>query len=57
MTSPVESMNPGDQYAEAAGDPGEAADLAVTTGRAHESGMPDVPLDESLLEPAEGATP
>jgi hypothetical protein len=30
-----------DQYAKTAGDPGEGADLPVTTGRAPEAGEPD----------------
>lgn len=55
MTSPVEPTNQGDLYAEAAGDPGEAAELAATTGRAHEAGTPDAALDESLLDAAEAA--
>ncbi|HEY6116826.1 MAG TPA: hypothetical protein VI172_12785 [Candidatus Dormibacteraeota bacterium] len=35
-----------DQYAEAFGDPGAAADLPVTTGRDVVTGEPDRPLEE-----------
>lgn len=34
-----------DQYAEAAGDPGAAADLPATTGRDVLTGEPDRPLE------------
>jgi hypothetical protein len=39
--------NTGDEYAEAAGEPGEAADLPATTGRDPEAGTPDRPLEET----------
>lgn len=35
-----------DQYAEAAGDPGQAAELPATTGRDVVRGEPDRPLQE-----------
>jgi hypothetical protein len=35
-----------DQYAEAAGDPGQAADLPATTGRDVLTDAPDRPLEE-----------
>ncbi|MFG3585145.1 hypothetical protein [Streptomyces sp. NPDC047990] len=38
---------PQDQYADAAGDPGEAAGLPVTTGRDPEAGEPDRILEEA----------
>jgi len=37
---------PEDQYAEAAGDPGQAAELPATTGRDTVEGAPDRPLEE-----------
>ena len=40
------STPPDSGYAETAGDPGEAADLPVTTGRDPESGEPDRTLKE-----------
>ncbi|WTW96612.1 hypothetical protein OG216_26025 [Streptomycetaceae bacterium NBC_01309] len=36
----------GDEYAETAGDPAEAADLPATTGRDAEAGTPDTEYDE-----------
>jgi hypothetical protein len=46
---PVEDpMNDdGNEYAETAGEPGEAADLPATTGRDPEAGTPDSPLEET----------
>jgi hypothetical protein len=35
-----------DQYADAAGDPGQATELPATTGRDPEAGEPDRPLQE-----------
>lgn len=35
-----------DQYAEAAGDPGAAAELPATTGRDVLTGAPDRPLED-----------
>ena len=35
-----------DTYAEAAGDPGDAANLPATTGRDPEAGTPDVEVTE-----------
>jgi hypothetical protein len=35
-----------DQYAEAAGDPGQAAQLPATTGRDADRNEPDRPLEE-----------
>lgn len=38
----------GDVFAEAAGDPGEAADLPATTGRDAFADLPDVEVDEEV---------
>lgn len=43
----ADEFESGDVFAEAAGDPGEAADLPATTGRDPEAGVPDAVLDES----------
>lgn len=37
---------PDDQYAETAGDPGDAANLPATTGRDPEAGEPDRVVEE-----------
>jgi len=41
---------PGDSYAEAAGDPGEAAGLPATTGRDPAAGSPDRPYEGELFD-------
>lgn len=46
MTNPV---NAGDIYAEAAGDPGEAADMPVLTGNSPAAGESDVEFDEAAV--------
>ncbi|MCF2525834.1 hypothetical protein [Yinghuangia soli] len=50
MTSPA---NDGDAYAEAAGDPGEAAEMPVLTGNSPGAGQADVEFDEAAAIAAE----
>jgi hypothetical protein len=52
MTSPAHD---GDAYAEAAGDPGEAADLPVLTGNSPGAGQADVEFDEAAVIAEESA--
>lgn len=46
----ADEFEPGDVFAETAGDPGEAADLPATTGRDPAAGVPDTVLDEAEVD-------
>ncbi|MCF2530676.1 hypothetical protein [Yinghuangia soli] len=53
--SDAEAIPAAPRYAEAAGDPGEAAMLPPTTGRDTQTGSPDVVLDPGSEQPGNGS--